>query len=206
MIKNLLFDLGGVIMDIRKERCVEAFERLGLKDASSYFGEFSQTGPFMALERGDMDVESFHAVLRRALPAGTTDAAIDEAFCRFLIGIPVHRLRDLHELAARYRVCLLSNTNPIMWASTIKTEFEKDGHDREYYFDGMVTSFAANALKPEKKIFDYAVSTLGIKPEETLFLDDSQANLDAAACLGFQTALVAPGTEFMDILKSRGLI
>ena len=202
MIKNLLFDLGGVIMDIRKERCVEAFEALGLKDASGYFGEFSQQGPFMALERGDISVAEFHEALRPNLPAGTSDQAIDAAFCRFLIGIPAHRLRALEELKAKYNVYLLSNTNPIMWDSTIRTEFEKDGHDREYYFDGMVTSFEANSLKPEEKIFRYTADTLGIDPAETLFFDDSQANLDAAAKLGFKTALVAPGTEFVDILHN----
>lgn len=199
--KNILFDLGGVIMDIRKENCVEAFRRLGLKDAESYFGEFSQQGPFMLVERGDIGVDAFHAALRPNLPAGTTDEQIDEAFCKFLIGIPVHRLRQLQELRRRgFRVYMLSNTNPIMWGKTIRTEFEKDGLEREDYFDGIVTSFEANALKPERKIFEYAEHKLGIKPQETLFIDDSQANLDAAARLGFQTALAAPGTEFIDLI------
>jgi len=201
MIKNLLFDLGGVIMDIRKECCVEAFEALGLEDAAGYFGEFSQQGPFMMLERGDMGIEEFHASLRSHLPEGTDDEAIDKAFCRFLVGIPVGRLRWLDRLRSKYGIYLLSNTNPIMWNLTIKAEFEKDGRCREDYFDGVVTSFEANALKPEEKIFRYAVEKLGIKPVETLFFDDSQANLDAAARLGFHTALVAPGSEFIDILN-----
>lgn len=201
-IKNILFDLGGVIMDIRRENCVEAFRRLGLKDANSYFGEFSQQGPFMLVERGDINVDEFHAAMRPALPAGTTDEQIDDAFCQFLIGIPVHRLRQLQELRRRgYKVYMLSNTNPIMWARTIRTEFEKDGLTREDYFDGIVTSFEANALKPEAKIFKYAEQKLGIRPEETLFIDDSQTNLDAAAALGFATALAAPGTEFMDLIS-----
>ena len=200
MIRNLLFDLGGVIMDIEKQNCVDAFVRLGLEDASSYFGEFSQQGPFMLLERGDMTVDEFHAALRPHLPAGTTDEAIDEAFCCFLTGIPVHRLRQLCELRGRYGIYLLSNTNPIMWDSKIKREFEKDGRQSEHYFDGMVTSFEANALKPEARIFEYAAEKLGIVPEETLFIDDSQTNLDAAALLGFKTALAAPGTEFIDLI------
>ena len=200
MIKNLLFDLGGVIMDIEKNNCVDAFRRLGLEDAESYFGEFSQQGPFMLLERGDMSVDEFHAALRPHLPAGTTDEAIDEAFCRFLTGIPVHRLRQLQELRGQYRVYLLSNTNPIMWDSKIKTEFEKDGRRREDYFDGMVTSFAANSLKPEAKIFGYAETVLGIRPEETLFIDDSQTNLDAAAEIAIKTALATPGSEFINLI------
>ena len=204
-IKNLLFDLGGVIMDIRKADCVEAFTKLGLKDAASYFGEYSQTGIFMQLERGDIGEDQFHAALRPALPAGTTDEQIDRAFCRFLTGIPVHRLRELEELRKRYKVYMLSNTNTIMWRSDIAEEFRKDGHDRDYYFDGIVTSFQANSLKPEEKIFRYAESSLGIEPAETLFFDDSQNNLDAAARLGFQTALVPPGREFMDIINERKL-
>lgn len=204
-IKNLLFDLGGVIMDIRKENCVSAFERLGLKDAASYFGDFSQQGAFMMVERGDMTTEQFHAALRPALPSGVSDAEIDAAFCEFLIGIPVHRLEELEKLSGRYRVGLLSNTNPIMWDSKIREEFEKAGKKREDYFEGMVTSFEANSLKPEKGIFEYAVRRLGFVPEETLFFDDSQANLDAAAALGFKTALVRNGEEFSDIIKKRGL-
>ena len=61
-------------------------------------------------------------------------------------------------------------------------------------------SYIARSNKPDRKIFDYAVSTMGIKPEETLFFDDGQENLDAAAKLGFKTALVEPGQEFIDII------
>lgn len=200
-IKNLLFDLGGVIMDIEKANCVEAFRKLGLKNPESYFGEFSQQGVFMMLERGDISVDEFHAALRPYLPEGTTDEAMDHAFCQFLTGIPVKRLQDLRELRKHYKVYMLSNTNKIMWDSTIKDEFTKEGLQREDYFDGIVTSFTANALKPEEKIFRYVENELGINPEETLFFDDSQTNLDAAARLGFKTALVAPGTEFIDLIS-----
>lgn len=202
MIKNLLFDLGGVIMDIDRNRCVDAFTKLGLKDADSYFGTYGQKGPFLALERGDISVEQFHDAFRPALPAGTSDAMIDEAFCRFLIGIPVDRLRSLVELRRQYKVFMLSNTNPIMWNSMIANEFGKDGLAMKDYFDGIVTSFEANALKPEEKIFRFCENKLDIKPEETLFLDDSQANLDAASALGFHTVLVRPGDEFVALLAS----
>ena len=201
MIKNLLFDLGGVIMDIRKENCIAAFEKIGLRKASEFFGDFSQKGPFLSLERGDISVDEFHTALRSYLPENTPDSAIDEAFCKFLIGIPSHRLESLESLKSQYKIYLLSNTNPIMWDSFIKNEFEKTGYNREYYFDGMITSFEANALKPEPKIFQHTIEKLGISPEETLFFDDSQLNLEAAADLGFETALVPEGTEFIDIIN-----
>ncbi|MDE5594673.1 MAG: HAD family phosphatase [Muribaculaceae bacterium] len=205
MIKNLLFDLGGVIMDIEKDRCVEAFARLDLPDAPSYFGEYSQKGPFMLLEEGAITTDEFHRSLREDIRRDVTDAEIDHAFCQFLIGIPPHRLAELRKLRENYRIYLLSNTNPIMWNSTIRDEFTKEGRMREDYFDGMVTSFEARSLKPDEKIFRYAEQHLGIKPEETIFLDDSQRNLDAAARLGFHTLLVAPGTEFATLLAAEGI-
>lgn len=200
MIKNLLFDLGGVIMDIEKERCVAAFEELGLRDARSYFGDFSQQGPFMRLEQGTISPDEFHTALRTGLPEGVSDEAIDRAFCKFLTGIPAHRLDELRRLRRSYRVYMLSNTNPIMWKSKIRDDFGQQGLTREDYFDGIVTSFEAKALKPDRAIFDYACRKLGIRPEETLFIDDSQANLDAAAALGFRTALAAPHTEFIQVI------
>lgn len=205
MVKNLLFDLGGVIMDIEKARCVAAFEALGLPDAPAFFGEYSQQGPFLQVEEGTLTVDGFHKVLREAIPRPVSDEDIDTAFCRFLIGIPRHRLTALRELRRNYGVYLLSNTNPIMWDSKIKDEFTHEGRTREDYFDGIVTSFEAKALKPSAAIFGYAVDKLGIRPEETVFIDDSQTNLDAAARLGFGTQLVAPGEEFVELLAARGI-
>ena len=205
MIKNIMFDLGGVIMDIEKDRCVAAFERLGLRDASSFFGDYSQKGPFLKLEEGTMTVGEFHSELRADIDGDVTYEDIDSAFCKFLIGIPTHRLAELRKLREHYRVYLLSNTNPIMWNSKIKDEFTHEGLQREDYFDGMVTSFEAKALKPEARIFRYAAEKFGIAPEETVFLDDSQRNLDAAARLGFHTLLVAPGSEFVDVLADKGI-
>lgn len=202
MIKNLLFDLGGVIMDIEKNNCIEAFRRLGMRNPGQYFGDFSQQGPFARLEAGEISPDEFHRALAPSLPPDVTADDIDRAFMRFLIGIPLRRLADLRRLRARgYRLYMLSNTNPIMWDRKIKDDFTAEGLAREDYFDGIVTSFAAKAMKPDRAIFDYACRSFGINPAETLFIDDSQANLDAAAALGFHTVLAAPGTEFIDVLN-----
>ena len=90
-----------------------------------------------------------------------------------------------------------------MWHSRIAEEFRQEGMEREDYFDGIVTSFEARSIKPDAKIFHTVVETLGIKPEETLFLDDSQKNLDAASALGFRTLLVTPGSEFFELLNDK---
>ncbi|MDE6575386.1 MAG: HAD family phosphatase [Muribaculaceae bacterium] len=201
MIRNLLFDLGGVIIDIERQNCVDAFEKLGLPDADSFFGLYAQTGIFMDIEDGSIDTETFHAKLRELLPEGTSDYQIDTAFQRFITGIPVHRLQALRKLRCEgYNIYLLSNTNPIMWRGVIAKEFGKEGLRREDYFDGMITSFEARSAKPDHRIFTYTAENLGIDPADTLFFDDSQSNVDAARECGYQAVLVKPGTEFTEYL------
>ena len=204
-IRNLLFDLGGVIMDIERERCVEALTRLGMDGADEMLGLYVQSGPFLKLEEGLISESEFCDEVRRRIPSGAadvSDAQITDALNAFLIGIPEHRLVELRMLRKDFGIYLLSNTNPIMYYSKIAECFRAEGKEMDDYFDGQVVSFKARCSKPSKAIFDYAVEHLGIKPEETLFLDDSQKNLDAAATLGFATALVPPGTEFIDALAA----
>lgn len=201
MIKNLLFDLGGVIMDIRRENAVAALEKIGMKNANDFLGEYSQKGPFLQLEEGTISPEEFRIEIRKYISTEVSDADIDAAFCKFLIGIPLHRLEELRELRKDSKIYMLSNTNPIMWNTRIAEEFRQEGLEMKDYFDGIVTSFEAKSIKPEKQIFETAICKCNIKPEETIFLDDSQKNLDTASKLGFETILVAPGSEFYTLIK-----
>lgn len=189
-------------MDIRRLNCVASFERLGMKDADSFLGEYSQKGPFLQLEEGAISEGQFRDAVRQFIDGEVSDEQIDNAFCDFLVGIPTHRLEQLRQLKKQYKIYMLSNTNSIMWRSRIAEDFRQEGLEREDYFDGIVTSFEAKCIKPDAQIFHTVVKKLGVKPEETLFLDDSQKNLDAAAKLGFKTLLVTPGSEFFDLLSS----
>ncbi|MCC8118055.1 MAG: HAD family phosphatase [Bacteroidales bacterium] len=206
MITNLMFDLGGVIMDIKKEHCVEAFKLLGLHEPERYFGEYGQKGPFRLLEEGMISPKDFHKVMRELIPRPVTDMEIDNAFMQFLIGIPVHRLHELQQLRQQYNVYLLSNTNTIMWNEFILQDFEKDGLCIKEYFDGIATSFEAKVMKPDPKIFEYVIEKFKIKPEETFFLDDSEVNVAAAEKLGFRGAHVPDGKEFFTVLKENKLV
>lgn len=200
MIKNLLFDLGGVIMNLDRMRSVRRFEQLGMADASLVLGEYAQNGPFGALESGDISVDEFHRQMADRIDRKVSYQDIDNAFIAFLDGIPSHRLEMLRRLRQRFRIYLLSNTNELMWESEIKRQFRQEGLEIEDYFDGIVTSYRARMMKPAAGIFEYTRLHLGIEPEETLFLDDSQANCEAARALGWNAAVVPPGTEFDTII------
>lgn len=198
-----MFDLGGVIMDIRRQNCVEAFKKLGMADPDEFLGEYCQAGPFAAIENGSATPSEFRDAIRRLLPADVDvpDRSIDEAFGRFLVGIPPYRLEELNKLKKKFSLYLLSNTNPIMWADGIDRNFRKLGHDVDYYFKGIIRSYDVKAMKPDPIIFIEAERRFGIKPDETIFLDDSEANCKAAETLGFKTIWVKPGTEFMSLLR-----
>lgn len=196
----LLFDLGGVITDIKRERCAEAFRRLGMPDPDAFLGEYAQKGPFLQLEEGALTSGQFRNEIRALIPHEVTDAQIDEAFVQFIVGIPVDRLRKLEELHRRYPLYVLSNTNPIMWNTVLASEFRKDGHDINYYFDGIVTSFEAKCCKPDARIFEEVLGKFNLVPEQVTFFDDSQANCDAARALGFKAVWVDTTRDFSKLV------
>jgi putative hydrolase of the HAD superfamily len=198
---NLLFDLGGVIMDIDRMRCVRAFEALGMSGANDFLGEYCQKGPFLMLESGEVTPAEFRAEVRRHIAAEVSDEQIDEAFCQFLIGIPEERLDALRELRRRgHRVWMLSNTNAIMWHRRIIPEFTKQGLDLSAYFDGVVTSFDAKVCKPDARIYQLVLSRFGITAESTTFFDDGAVNVEAARRLGFHAEQITPEHSLLSIL------
>ncbi len=196
----LMFDLGGVIMNIRRESAVEAFEELGMEAADQFFDPFCQHGVFGALEAGAITPEEFRAEVRKQFRPGVTDAEIDAALCRFLQGIPEERLRRLAQLRQQgHRVVMLSNTNAIMWHAYILPEFTKLGGSLSDYFDAVVLSFEAKVCKPDARIYDYARTTLNLDPQLTTFYDDGAANVEAALRAGYHAQLITPEHDFMQL-------
>lgn len=204
-IDNLLFDLGGVIIDLDRKRAIEAFLALGIANINDMLGLYVQAGTLLKLEAGELTIDEFHNELRGHSNRPLSDEQIDEAFNSLLVGIPIARLQALEQLRERYNLYILSNTNPIMFGGKIAQEFKKNGHSIEHYFKGWALSYEAGYNKPHKGIFDYTVKHLGIDPGRTLFLDDSLKNVEVATACGFNAQVVAPGTEFIDIINNMGL-
>lgn len=201
MIKNLLIDLGGVIMTIKRQNCIDAFKAIGFENPEAYLTDYEQKEFFHDVETGHITPAQFRDEIRKVIGKPLTDEQIDTAFNAFLVGIPEERLDALTRLRKKYNIYMLSNTNPIMWVCDIKKEFAKQGHDVDYYFDDTVTSFEAGVCKPDARIFEFAIEKLGIKPEETLFLDDSEANCRAGEALGFHAECVTSENDFVKIAK-----
>lgn len=198
-IKNILFDMGGVLINLDRMEAVRAFEALGFADINNYLGDYGQQGAFLALEEGSISVEQFYDRIRTHIPAAT-DEQIADAFMQFLRGLPVSKLEMLRKLKAKgYRLMLLSNTNPVMYPRICETYFRQEGLTINDYFDDIFLSYELGAIKPDAKIFRMVIERSGVMADETLFIDDSQANLDASVRFGFETYLAPQNQDFSAI-------
>lgn len=198
--RTIIFDLGGVIINLKKQNCIDAFKALGYDAIENMLGEYKQGGEFLALEEGRLSPKEWRESVRKNIASHVTDQQIDDAFNAFLVDIPVNKLRMLQTLKKSYRIAMLSNTNKVMFESKIPELFKIDGLTMEDYFDEFFLSYKMGMSKPSEEIFIKVAEDLDINPNEALFIDDSQSNIDAASKLGFQTMLVKPYTDFSDKL------
>ena len=186
-IKNLLIDFGGVLIDLDRRRCLEHFRQLGMPDVENLLHDCHQTGFFQLHERGELSDADFRERIRQAIGRPVGDEAIDEAWNSFLDGIPAYKLDFLLELRKRYTVCLLSNTNAIHWDYACTHDFAQGGRRVEDYFDRIYLSYQLKIIKPDTEIFQAVLADAGLTPEETLFIDDAEANCRTARSLGIHT-------------------
>ena len=198
-IKNILFDMGGVLIDLDRMEAVRAFEALGFTDVNKYLGDYGQQGAFLELEDGSITPAEFYDRIRQHIPQAT-DEQIADAFMQFLRGLPLYKLEMLRKLKAKgYRLMLLSNTNPVMFPRICDTYFRQEGLTVGDYFDDIFLSYEPKAIKPDEKIFRRVLEQSGVRADETLFIDDSQANLDASIRFGFETYLAPQNQDFSAI-------
>lgn len=198
-IKNIIFDFGGVLVDLDKERCLQSFERLGV-DARGFLGQYVQSGIFSRIETGKAtEREFFDAVRDMSGRMSLSDGQISSAWNDFLVDVPRERLECLVRLKEKYRLLLLSNTNVIHWRFSEENFFSKDGHSASYYFEKLFLSFEMGLAKPDTEIFRRAVAESGVVPEETLFIDDSADNCSAARSAGVNTFHSVSGGDWMKL-------
>ena len=204
MIRNILFDWGGVLIHLDKHRCTEAFARLGVEVSDELTNPYGQRADLKDFEQGTMTVDEFHDTVRRVYAPGLTDEQIDEAWNALLLEIPAYKLDMLLALKERFRLFLLSNTNAVHWEEGRK-RFDYKGHKAEDYFEQIFLSHEIHELKPTPEAFIKVAQLAGIKPEETLFIDDLQASCDAAEALGFHTYCPKANSDWRSELKIESL-
>lgn len=198
-IKNVIIDLGGVMIDLDRDRCVRAFERLGLKGADAMLGLYRQEEPFLSVETGRISSAEFYDGLRSLTDSKISDLEFEKAFDEFLVALPAERLAALRQMRGQgFKLYMISNTNAIMYDGWIKKAFMQEGLRVGDYFDGIITSFAEGVCKPDPKIFEIIISRFGLKPEESILLDDSAANCESANQLGLHALRIIGETTILN--------
>lgn len=205
-IKNVIFDLGGVVINLDRDRAVRALEELGLKDADSMLGLYGQQEPFLGLETGERSTAEFFDIIRSRVRPGVTDTQIADAFNQFLVSLPIERLAMLRRMRlAGFRIFILSNTNPVMFNTWIDRAFRQEGGSVNDYFDGIVVSYEELMCKPNVDIFTNLMRRYGLNPSETLMLDDSDKNCRAASEAGAHAFRIG-NTDKDDMLSVCGAL
>lgn len=184
-IKNIVFDMGGVLVDIDRMACVREFQRLGFKNIEDFIGDFKQKDIFLALEEGNATEIDFYNFIRNNFLPQCTDKEIKNAWLAFLMTISDYKLHHLLLLKKNYNIYLLSNTNPIHFEWVKRSFFEKEGKKLKDFFDFFFLSYDLKITKPSEKIFNFMIEKTNINPQETLFIDDGTANIETASKLGF---------------------
>jgi len=200
-ITTLVFDFGGVLINLDLNQCILNLKKLGIENVEQYLSNFGQKDFFLQFEKGQIGTEQFRAEIRKLSTETLMDAEIDAAWCSFLCDIPSEKLDLLLELKKNYRILMLSNTNPLHIEVSAAAEFEKAGRNITDYFDKCYLSYKMKMAKPDVEIFQSLLESEQVDAGQCLFLDDGPKNIEQAKKLGFQTYLVNPNEDLSFLMN-----
>ena len=195
MIKAIIFDMGGVLVDLDIEDCKKVFkETLGYNDIDQIIDACHQKGIYGDLEEGTLSAEEFRSIVLAGSRPGSTPEMVDEAMSHILVGIQPYKVQMLKKLAQEYDLYMLSNNNAICLPYS-RAMFAEAGIPLEDIFKKCFFSFEMKALKPSAAFYKEVVEQIGMPAEEMFFIDDSQRNVDGSIAAGLPAVYYEPGTD-----------
>ena len=201
MYKNIVFDLGNVLVKLDEHETIKRFEQLGLKEAGHISENPELLKLFQDMGIGLLSNREFFDSFRRIANTEATDEQITDAANAMLRYIPDEKKQKLLDLRkAGYRVYLLSNTNDIHWQYCADVLFPMQDYGVNDYFDGTYLSQVLHVEKPDDRIFQIVIKEAGILPNETLFIDDLEENCLAAKRNGFHVFQNKKFDDWFEIL------
>lgn len=209
MIKTIVFDLGGVLIDLDIKACIDACRtEIGCEEAARLLDPYHQKGIFRRLEEGSMGREEFAEEILSMCRPGTTEDEVAHAFRKLLVGIAPYKAVLLKELSERYDLYMLSNNNALTMPESERM-FEELGIPVGSIFRKLFLSHEMHLCKPDDAIYQEAIREIcrlsgsddnPLLPSEILFIDDSPVNVEAAIRNGMQSVCYTQGDDLRALL------
>ncbi|WP_033411818.1 HAD family hydrolase [Segetibacter koreensis] len=199
-IKNIIFDLGGIFIDIDFLQTEKAFKALGVANWNKFYTQSTASALFENLETGKITPEEFYENFRKESGVALSDEQIRDAWIAMLGTFPVQRLRWLQEIKKRYNIYLYSNTNLIHYIAFQKIFRDCTGEKNfDDYFIKAHYSHELGVRKPYPESFIKLLYIENLNANETLFIDDTANNIEGAKEAGLQTILLLPPKTVLDL-------
>ncbi len=199
-VNNIIFDLGGVLLNIDYNLTREAFAKLGVVNFDEMYSQTSANALFQNLETGNISEENFYKELNACIGLNLSPVEIQQAWNAMLLSFREKSLELLDQISGKYKLFLLSNTNLIHMAEFNKIFLNKPRSKKfDDYFNKAFYSCKMGFRKPDDICYACLVNNAQINPEKTLFIDDSWGNIEAAKRAKMQTIHLLPGTSIEDL-------
>lgn len=200
-IKNIVFDLGRVVVDIAPENAFNAFSKLSKTNCSPAHIEakMAENNIWKSYESGEMTDQEFREWIRQSFDIEADNDIIDYSFNTILQEVDPQKVKLIQSLSAHYNLFVLSNTSKIHMDYFLKMMHEK--HGIPHFWDCFTKPFLSYEMgcwKPEKSIYQKMLKVGNMVPAQTLFFDDLEVNVQAAEELGIQTIQILPDYSFVD--------
>ena len=193
-IRNIIFDLGGVLLNLDFQRTFQAFERLGVQNFERYFQQSHSHPIFADLEKGKVDPGTFYSLFRLTTGLDISDASVAHAWNAMLLDFRDASMEYLNSLKGYYRIFLLSNTNQIHLEAFRAIYFRQYGnHAFDSHFEKAWYSHELGLRKPDRECYTTVLERHGLVPHETLFVDDTLVNIEGAEKAGIHTLHLSRG-------------
>ena len=185
-IKTIIFDLGAVILNISYQNTIDEFEKLGIKNAKSFYSKKSQANLFNQIEIGKISEIDFLAELQKRMPNANLKQ-IKDAWNAMLLDLPEKRVNLIRKLKHNFSIILMSNTNAIH-ISALKSKLGIKDYNKFYnLFDKVYYSHKIGLRKPHAKAFKLILNENKLIANEVLFIDDSPQHIKGAEEIGIKT-------------------
>jgi len=206
-IKNIIFDLGGVIINLDIPKTISEFNKLTNKPFESIYTQLQQSPIFDLFDKGQISEADFFFELNNSLDQPLTHKQLLNAWNAMLLDFPIHRLELLNQLKQRYRIFLLSNTNETHIAQFENDLYQHHGYKNlEPFFEKVYYSCRMNMRKPDREIFDFVLQENTLNASETIFIDDSPQHIEGALKIGIKAHLLSKEKDIKSLIEQLNLI